>query len=126
MAKIDFKENGSKGVESSKGGAQEAKEPTIKELGDAIRMMDCLSQDGFSQISAIAKLALKSLQSPDGHQHIGNVFSALEAIASKADDVENIINSEAEGVGFQYQDAPLCNCWSASSEYRKSLEGEQA
>jgi hypothetical protein len=29
MAKIDFKENGSKGVENSKNGAQEAKEPII-------------------------------------------------------------------------------------------------
>lgn len=29
MAKIDFKENGSKGVESSKNGAQEVKEPII-------------------------------------------------------------------------------------------------
>jgi hypothetical protein len=126
MAKIHFKENGSKGVESSKDGAQEAKEPTIKELGAAINMMDCLSQDGFSQISAIAKLALKSLESPDGHRHISDVFSALEAIVSKADDVQNIINSEAECVGFQYQDAPLWNCWSAASEYRKSLNEEQA
>jgi len=126
MAKIDFKENGSKGGESNKNPAQGVKGPTIKELGDAIRMMDCLSQDGFSQISAIAKLALRSLESPNGHLHIDNVFSALEAIAGKADDIENIINSEAEGVGFHYQDAALGNCWSASSEYRNSLKGGQA
>lgn len=38
----------------------------IQGLRDAVNTMDSLSQNGFSEIAAIAKLALRSLESPDG------------------------------------------------------------
>lgn len=77
----------------------------VKKLRLAVETMDGLSQDGFAEIAAIAKLALQSLESPDGYRHIDNIVHALKAIWGKAEDVQNCINCEAEGVGCNYVDA---------------------
>lgn len=66
--------------------------------------MDCLSQGGFSEIASVAKLALSSLETPDGYRNLGNIVNALKAIRGKADDIQSCINSEAEQVGCNYTD----------------------
>lgn len=78
--------------------------PEVQKLRNAVEYMDCLSQGGFSEIASIAKLALFSLETPDGYQHLDNIANALKAIWSKADDIQNCINSEAEQVGCNYAD----------------------
>ena len=98
---------------------------TIAKLGETINLLDCLAQDGFSKISAIAKLARRSLETPEGHQHIGDIFSALEAIAHTADEYENSINYEAESAGFNYKEANLRKCWTASAAFKNSLRGQK-
>ena len=50
------------------------------------------------------KLALLSLEQPRGYLHIENIAIALKAIWSKADDIKNCINCEAESVGYHYID----------------------
>ena len=105
-------------------GQEQTTTQTIQELGEAIRLIDCFSQDGFSKISAIAKLARRSLEAPEGHQHIGDIFSALEVIANTADDYQNSINYEAESTGFNYVESNLRNCWTAARVFRDSL-GDQ-
>jgi hypothetical protein len=54
--------------------------PTDKQLRETIKLMDCLAQSGFSEISSIAKLALSYLETPDGYRHIDNIANALVAI----------------------------------------------
>lgn len=76
----------------------------VQKLRNAIELMDSLSQSGFSEIAAIAKLALKSLETPDGYRHLDNIVHALKAIWGKADDIQNCINGEAEEVGCNYID----------------------
>lgn len=75
-----------------------------RQLHAAITDIDCLSQGGFSEISAIAKLTLAALETPDGYHFSENVALALRAIWGKADDIENCINCRAEEVGCNYQD----------------------
>ncbi len=71
----------------------------------AIEMMDSLSQEGFQQIMSIAKLALLSLESPEGHRSLTALAYALEAIQGKAEDAMTSINYEAEKVACPWRDA---------------------
>lgn len=73
-------------------------------LQAAITDMDSFSQSGFSEISAIAKLALAALETPDGYRFHENIALALRAIWGKADDIENCINCRAEEAGCNYSD----------------------
>lgn len=81
--------------------------PTDKEverLCEAIETMSILSQAGFSQIEAIAKLALSGLETPEGYKHIEIIAKAFEIIQEKALDIRNCINCAAEEVGCNYID----------------------
>lgn len=76
----------------------------ITRLQAAITDMDCLAQSGFSEISAIAKLALAALETPDSYTNLEIIAQALRAIWVKADDIENCVNFAAEQVGCNYKD----------------------
>lgn len=76
----------------------------ITRLKAAITDMDCLAQSGFSEISAIAKLALAALETPDGYTNLEIIAQALRAIWVKADDIENCVNFAAGQVGCNYKD----------------------
>lgn len=86
---------------------QPATPKDVQKLRDTVEFMDSLAQGGFSEISAIAKLALAQLEHPDGYRHPENIALALSAICGKADDIMNCINSEAEQVGCNYVDDAL-------------------
>jgi hypothetical protein len=66
--------------------------------------MDCFAQGGFKEIAAIARLALKSLETPEGYRSLDNIAHALEAICEKADMTGDSINWEAEQAGADYVD----------------------
>lgn len=74
----------------------------VQELRDAVLAMDALSQEGLSSISAIARLALKSLESPDAYCTSEDLAGALRAIWHMADDAKNNINCEADNVDCAY------------------------
>ncbi|MBG6247002.1 MULTISPECIES: hypothetical protein [Symbiopectobacterium] len=78
--------------------------PDVSKLQDTINYMDCLSQSGFSEISSIAKLAISWLETPEWYNHLEVVADALTAIYGKADDMQNVINSEAENVNCNFKD----------------------
>lgn len=75
-----------------------------RDLAEAIEIMDSLSQEAFQQIMSIAKLALLSLEYPDGHRNFTALAYALDAIQGKAEDTLNCINYEAEKVGRPWRD----------------------
>lgn len=91
----------------------------IEKLRAAVTDMDCLSQGGFSEIAAIAKLALASLEHPDGYLHSENIAHALRAIWVKADEVENCINYNAEEVGCNYRDPSTARRYAARAAARE-------
>ena len=95
-------------AEASKGQAQSRLDPMadVKKLRNTVEFIDALAQEGFSEICAIAKLALLALESPEGAGHIRSVAHALRAICGKAGDIENCINGEAEAVGCNYVAKP--------------------
>ena len=78
----------------------------IKALSTAVNNIDSLSQEGFGQISAIARLAILSFETPEGHypHHSETLAVALSAVRRIADDIENLINSVAEEVGANHID----------------------
>ncbi|MDR0215907.1 MAG: hypothetical protein LBJ15_18190 [Comamonas sp.] len=81
---------------------QSTAEADTRKLMGAVEFMDGLAQEGFSVIAAVAKLALVSLETPEGHHNLSNIYFALEAIAGKAEEIQNCINHEAEKVGCSY------------------------
>ena len=85
----------------------------VDELRAAIDLMDNLSQDGLSEITAIAKLALLGLESPESYRHLDNIAHALKAIWSKANDTQDSINGEAERVGCNHVDKAERRRWDA-------------
>lgn len=75
----------------------------ITNLQIAITDMDCFSQEGFSKIATIARLTIKALESGACVNPMDDVINVLRVIWSKADDVQNLINCEAEDVGCNYR-----------------------
>ena len=71
-------------------------------LRNAINMMDCLSQEGFSSIAAIAKLIITSLETSAVIDR-DTIAHAVHAILGKAQDIENCINYEAEKLDCNYR-----------------------
>ena len=84
-----------------------------EKLRETIESIDSLSQSGFSEIAAIADLALTALKTPDGYRHPQNIAYALKVIRDKARDIENCINAVAEDVSCNYKDTDL-ELWRAA------------
>jgi len=78
---------------------------TVQQLRIAVENMDALAHEGFSQITAIAKLALTALETPDGWQHPETIAQALTAIQGKAEVQNDCITSEALDVGIAHVDS---------------------
>jgi hypothetical protein len=78
--------------------------------------MDWMSQEGFSKIASVAKLALARLESPEGHKDIDDIANALGLIWSTAESAQNTINIEAENVGCNYKDEAQGRRWNAASQ----------
>lgn len=94
----------------------------IENLRAKIENIDALSQEGFSQISAIAKLALAALEHPYGYLHHENIAKALQAIWNKAENVEDCIGREAEEVGCNYEDQAMKRRYAASYAQRQAAK----
>jgi hypothetical protein len=75
----------------------------LHRLQAAVTDMDALAQQGFSEILAIAKLALAAMETPDGYRQPETIAQALRAICGKAAAIENDINCQAEEVGCNYR-----------------------
>ena len=75
------------------------KSTDLRELHNTIEFMDGISQDGCSEIIAIAKLTLAFLERGDRLHDIETVAQAIHAIWSKAVDMENGINHQAGELG---------------------------
>lgn len=80
------------------------KSDNIEDLRSAVYEMDCLAQHVLSEISAIAKLALLSLETPYVYRNPEIIAQALYAILGSSEGIMNCINSEAENVGCNYTD----------------------
>lgn len=76
-------------------------------LRETIESIDSLSQSGFSEIAAIADLALTALKTPDGYRDPQNIAYAFQVIRDKARDIENCINVVAGHVSCNYKDTDL-------------------
>jgi len=73
-------------------------------LQDTIQTIDGLAHEGFSGIAAVARLALLSLETPEGQSNSECLASAFRMILEKADTIQNCINSEAERAGAAFID----------------------
>ncbi|NWK80325.1 hypothetical protein [Aquitalea sp. LB_tupeE] len=80
--------------------------PAIRDLRHAVEAMDCLSQEGFSQISAMARCAEVFLGQATEPLHRDIVGTVLRAIQGRADDIQNCINVQAVEVGCAWPALP--------------------
>lgn len=94
---------------------------TVEGIGEAVRMMDELSHDGFGRIKGLALLALLSLETPEGYRSVEGLAAALETICTIAEDTRNSINSEAGDVGFGHDEQG----WKRRADARRALQDSQ-
>ena len=80
---------------------------TPDQLREVVTEMDSAAQGAFSEISAIAKLALAYLETPGAYSDFEGLARVLTAIWGKATDAENHINSMAEEVACNYKDQAM-------------------
>ncbi|MBL8420147.1 MAG: hypothetical protein JNK92_05870 [Dechloromonas sp.] len=76
----------------------------LQKLQSTIEDIDALSQDGFSEISTLASMALKLMEAEHTYPCQETIAQVLAIIQSKAQDIKNIINCTAENVGCNYKD----------------------
>jgi hypothetical protein len=81
-----------------------AQADATRKLCNTIQFIDSLSQEGLGQIAAIAGLLKSAIEKGivDDNLSTKDLYTAVCAIRSKAQDIENCINSEAESVGCNY------------------------
>lgn len=84
--------------------SNDRKSKDIAKLQSAITDIDALSQEGFSEIAGIARLALKAMERNTKHKtrDLDDIVQVLNVIWGKADDMKNCINCEAENLGCSY------------------------
>lgn len=76
----------------------------LEKLQSTITTMDCFSQNGFSEISTLADMALDLMETEQAYLSPETIAQVLTTIRDKAKETENLINCEAEGVGCHYKD----------------------
>ena len=95
--------------------------PTEEKLRATIQNLDCLSQEGFTEISAIAKLILTGMEAGASGNDMETIAYAIRVIWSKADDTQNAINCDAEAVGCNYVDDAASRRYAARQAERQRL-----
>lgn len=80
--------------------------PEIAQLeSEAIRLratvenVDGLADEGFEEISSIARLALMALEQPSTYTNLETIARALCSIATTADRIRECVGLEAQSVG---------------------------
>ena len=86
---------------------------TIEKLREAVHNVDAMSQEGFREIKAVARLTMFALMTPEGQRDTEAIANALQAIWNRAEQSESAINWEAEQVGLQYTDPDMVRRYEA-------------
>ncbi|MDP4075226.1 hypothetical protein [Acidovorax sp. A1169] len=76
----------------------------LLELRESVELMDAFSQDGFTEIATLARLALRSLEAPAGYLHLDDIGHALQAIHAAAVQARESIHDEAGRVDCGHVD----------------------
>lgn len=93
--------------------------PTMHQLRGAVEDMHGCAQAGLVEISAIVKLALHWMESPDAYRFPGLLADALSMIDARAIEIENHIGCMAEHVGCNYADSAQARRVAAEIEHAK-------
>lgn len=93
----------------------------LEAVKGAALMMDELAQCGFGRIKGLARLALLSLETPEGHRDVSALVAALTTIGMIAEDMANCVNSEAGDVGCGYTDP----AWRRRADARRAFHDGQ-
>ncbi len=76
----------------------------LEKLQSAITNMDCHSQNGFSEISTLASMALDLMETEQAYLNPETIAQVLTTIRNTAIETEDLINREAGEVGCHYKD----------------------
>lgn len=91
-------------------------------LRSSIKEIGALADDGFSEIEAIALLALSALEAPATYNNLETIALALRNIASTAQRVWNCVGAEAEHIGCGYVDDAQQRRYAARSQHQEERQ----
>ncbi|QOK90889.1 hypothetical protein HF908_04970 [Ralstonia pseudosolanacearum] len=97
---------------------------TIEKLREAVHNVDAMSQEGFREIKAVARLTMFALMTPEGQRDTEAIANALQAIWNRAEQSESAINWEAEQVGLQYTDVDMVRRYEAGRAIKAGRAAE--
>lgn len=97
---------------------------TIEKLREAVHNVDAMSQEGFREIKAVARLTMFALMTPEGQRDTEAIANALQAIWNRAEQSESAINWEAEQVGLQYTDVDMVRRYEAGRAIKAARAAE--
>jgi hypothetical protein len=75
----------------------------VRKLRMTVADMDSLAHHGLSKIRAIAKLALNSLETPEGYLSMDEIAHTLEAIWFLSENTADCIYCQAEDAGISHK-----------------------
>lgn len=78
--------------------------PSIDALRSTLELVDSVSQDAFSRIGSLCKVALLAMEQQGRPVDIEDLAQILKQIEQASGEAENYINSEAESLGCNYKD----------------------
>lgn len=84
--------------------ARQIESSELHRLCGSIQMMDAYAQESLKKISAVASLAIKSLETPGGHHNTEAIAQVLTLIDHEAYELQDRISCEAETHGCQWRD----------------------
>ncbi len=83
-----------------------AKTADALRLRGTVKDLDALSQEGFSSIEALARVALMALETPDAHRFPELLAGVLGTIAGIAQTTKSAASACAVGVGCGWDAGP--------------------
>ncbi|WP_124523698.1 MULTISPECIES: hypothetical protein [unclassified Burkholderia] len=82
----------------------EAIEANETKLANALQLVDCIAQEGLSEIISICSISLAAMTNPDFWSKTDDIATIMCSIRARADDLMNKINCEAEEHGCNWAD----------------------
>lgn len=79
-------------------------EKRARELRWEFSLVDAMSQEVLSGISATARLSLLALETPEGWKNADQLVAVLQLVAERADTLQDQISATAERLGCSWID----------------------
>ncbi len=95
---------------------------SIEALRETLLLVDSVSQDTFSRIKSLCKVALLAMEQHGRPLDMEDLAQVLRQIEQASDEAENCINAETETVGCNHEDKNFHRRMDARAAWRQLIK----